>query len=81
MSDMAFLVLLHILLLAVGFLFILDFPMPKLGLKGILGLIAVVAVTVGIIFAFTRFRLPNPADRSSQIVDELIDEICETTAP
>ena len=81
MSDMAFLVLLHVLLLVVGFLFILDFPMPKPGLKQILGLIAFVAVTVGIILAFTKFRVPSPADRSNQIVDELIDEICETTAP
>ena len=81
MSDMAFLVLLHVLLLVVGFLFILDFPMPKPGLKHILGLIAFVAVTVGIILAFTKFRVPSPSDRSNQIVDELIDEICETTAP
>ena len=81
MSDFAFLVLLHILLLLVGFLFILDFPMPKPGLKEILGLAGFVAVTVGIIFAFTKFRLPSPNDRSNQIVDELIDEIYETTAP
>ena len=81
MSDMAFLVLLHVLLLVVGFLFILDFPMPKPGLKHILGLVAVMAVTVGIILAFTKFRVPSPADRSNQIVDELIDEICESTAP
>ena len=81
MPDMAFLVLLHILLLVVGFLFILDFPMPKPGLKHILGLIAIMSITVGIILAFTRFRLPSPADRSSPIMDELIDEICESTAP
>ena len=81
MPDMAFLVLLHILLLVVGFLFILDFPMPKPGLKHILGLIAIMSITVGIILAFTRFRLPSPADRSSPILDELIDEICESTAP
>ena len=81
MSDFAFLVLLHLLLLIVGFLFILDFPMPKPGLKEILGLAGFVAVTVGIIFAFTKFRLPSPSDRSNQIVDELIDEIYETTAP
>ena len=81
MSDMAFLVMLHILLPVVGFLFILDFPMPKPGLKHILGLIAVTVITVGVILAFTRFRIPSPSDRSNQIVDELIDEVCETAAP
>ena len=81
LPDLVFLVLLHILLLVVGFLFILDFPLPKPDLKTILLMIGIMGITVGIIFAFTRFRLPAPTDESSQIVEELIEEIDETEIP
>ena len=73
LPDLAFLILLHLLLAAVGFLFILDFPMPKPGLKTILGLIAVVSITVAIIFAYTKFRLPNPWDKSNPILEEIYE--------
>lgn len=69
--DLAFLVLLHLVLLVVGFLFILDFPMPKPSLKVLLVLIAVVAVTVGVIFAYTKFRVPPPNDLSNPIIEEI----------
>ena len=81
LPDLVFLVLLHILLLVVGFLFILDFPLPKPDLKTILLMIGIMGITVGIIFAFTRFRLPAPTDESSQIVEEIIEEIYETEIP
>lgn len=73
LPDLAFLVLLHLLLVVVGFLFILDFPMRKPSLRTILILIGVVTVTVGIIFAFTKFKVPAADDQSNQIVDEIID--------
>ena len=44
-------------------------------------MIAFVAVTVSIIFAYTRFRLPSPKDESNQIVNEIIEEINETDTP
>ena len=72
-SEMAFLVLLHVLLLAVGFLFILDFPLPKPGLKEILILVAVMGVTVAIVMLFTRFNLPHHLDETNRIVEELIE--------
>ena len=81
LPDLVFLVLLHVLLLVVGFLFILDFPLPKPDLKTILLMIGIMGITVGIIFAFTRFRLPAPTDESSQIVEEIIEEIYETEIP
>lgn len=81
LPDLAFLVLLHLILLVVGFLFILDFPLRKPGLRTILMMIGVVAVTVGIIFAFTRFRLPHHTDETNQIVEEIIEEIYETEIP
>ena len=40
LSEFVFLVLLHLVLLVVGFLFILDFPMPKPGIKTILAMAA-----------------------------------------
>ena len=54
MSDMAFLILLHVLLAVVGFLFILDFKLPKPGLKQILIMIAAMGITVAIIFAYKK---------------------------
>ena len=81
MSDRAFLILLHVLLALVGFLFILDFPLKKPGLKQILAMIAVMGVTVAIIFAYTRYRLPDQKDESNRIVEELMEDANETTQP
>ena len=81
LPDLAFIVLLHAVLLVVGFLFILDFPLKKPGLKTILIMIAVVAVTVGIIFAYTRFRLPSPTDEENPIVEEILEDIYESATP
>lgn len=81
LPELAFLVLLHLILAVVGFLFILDFPLRKPSLKTILIMIGIVAVTVGIIFAFTEFKIPNFFDKSSQIVDGIIEEIYETEIP
>lgn len=81
MSDMAFLVLLHVLLALVGFLFILDFPLRKPGLKQILILIAALGITVAIIFAYTRYRMPDQQDESNQIVEEFMEEANEAAQP
>lgn len=81
LPEMAFLVLLHLILVVVGFLFILDFQLRKPDLKTILIMIGVVAVTVGIIFAYTKFKLPHPADESNQIVEEIIEGMYETENP
>ena len=62
-------------LLVVGFLFIFDFPMPKPGLKAIISFSVVLAVTVGIIFAYTTFRVPAPTDEDNPIVEEISEEI------
>lgn len=79
--DMVFLVVLHIVPALVGFLFILDFPIRKPGPKGIISMMAIVFVTVVLIFCYTRFRLPDQADRSNAIVDGIIEEIYETNEP
>ena len=81
MPDLAFLVLLHVVLAVVGFLFILDFPLRKPNLKQLLILIAAVTITVGIIFAYTKFRIHSMTDRSSQIVEEIINDPTEATLP
>ena len=81
MSDMAFLILLHVLLAVVGFLFILDFKLPKPSLKQILMMIAAMGITVAIIFAYTRYRLPDQKNESNPIVDGIMGEIYETENP
>lgn len=75
--DRAFLVLLHVVLLVVGFLFILDFTLPKPDLKTILVLIGIVCVTVGIILAYTKFRLPDQKDPSNPIIEDFMEEVNE----
>lgn len=77
-SPFAFLILLHLTLLVIGFLFILDIPIPKPGLKSIFIMILVSAVTVGTIFLYTKFRLPSAADESNQIIEELMDDFNAT---
>lgn len=81
LPDMVFLVLLHMILLVVGFLFVLDIPIPKPSLKQILILMAAVAFTVAMILAYTRFRLPDQTDRTNPIVEEIIEDIYETENP
>jgi len=65
----------------VGFLFVLDIPIPKPSLKQILIMMAVVAFTVAMILAYTRFRLPDHTDRTNPIVEEIIEDIYETENP
>ena len=76
-----FLVLLHLVLGVVGFLFILDFKLRKPSLKMILMMIGVVSVTVGVIYAYTKFRLPHHEDESNHLFEEIIGDIYETATP
>lgn len=76
LPEIVFMVLLHLIMLGVGFLFILDFPLRKPGLKSIISLSLVLAFTVGIIMAFTHFRVPAPTEETNPIVEE-IEEIIE----
>jgi len=79
--DKAFVVLLHGLLLLAGFLFVLDFPLRKPSLKALLILIAAVSITVGIIFGYTKFKLPHYMDETNPIVEGIMDEFYETEEP
>lgn len=76
--QLAFIIVLHVLLIAMGILFILDIPVKKPSLKGLLIMIVVGAITVGAIFVFTKYKLPKAQDTSNMIVEELIDAIDET---
>lgn len=75
--DIVFVIVLHVELLVVGFLFILDFKLKKPGLKTILALVAIVLVTVATIFAYTKFRLPDPYDVSNPITGDMVTESYE----
>lgn len=81
MPDHVFVIVLHVLLIVVGFLFILDFPLKKPDLKMILALIAFVCITVGIILAYTKFRLPDVDDKSSPIIEDILEGIYEDETP
>ena len=77
LPEMAFFILLHVVLLGVGFLFIYDFPMPKPDLKAIIAFSLVLVFTLGIILAFTRFRVPEPTEETNPIVEGIIEELSE----
>ena len=74
LPEMVFPVLLHVVLALVGFLFVLDFPLRKPGLKAILIMIGIVVVTVAIILAYTKFKLPPANDESSPIIGGLMEQ-------
>ena len=73
--DMVFLVILHLLLLLVGFLFILDFPLRKPSLNGILIMMGITLVTAVIVFAYSKFRAPHHLDETNHIVERIIEAI------
>ncbi|MBE5766980.1 MAG: CDP-diacylglycerol--serine O-phosphatidyltransferase [Clostridiales bacterium] len=75
--EIAFMVLLHAILLVVGFLFIFDFKFPKLSFKMIIAFSLLLLMTVGAIMAYTRFRIPSPTDQSNPIIEEIVDGIEE----
>lgn len=77
LPEFVFMILLHALLLLVGFLFILDFPMPKPNLKMIITFSLILTFTVGIIMAYTRFRVPEPTEESNPIIEEIMGETYE----
>lgn len=79
--DFAFIVLLHVILLLVGFLFVLDFPLRKPSLKGILTIVFITMFTVFMISMYTRFKLPPQAEESSPIIDEIMEELYESETP
>lgn len=74
LPEIVFMVLLHAVLLGVGFLFVLDFRLRKPSLKMIVTLSLVLVFTVGMIFAYTRFRVPEPSTETNPIVNGLIEE-------
>ena len=81
LPEFWFLVLLHMVLGVVGFLFIFDFKLKKPDLKMILIMIAVVSITIGVIYGFTKFRVPKFDDESNHILRELLGDLYEKATP
>lgn len=77
LPELAFLILLHLILLVVGFLFILDFQMRKPSVKMIIILSSALLVTVGAILAYTHFVVPAATDKSNPIIEEIEDLFVE----
>lgn len=78
--ESVFHVLLYVLPAVVGFLFIFDFSLPKPGLRGILIMIAIVTVTVGAIFAFTKLKKPHNVEDIAS-TDQIIEDMYATNNP
>lgn len=81
LPEFVFIVLLHAILLIVGFLFVLDFPLRKPGLKTIITLSLILCITVGVILAYTRMRVPAPSDESNPIFEEIFEGGYEDQIP
>lgn len=64
-----FIILLHVVMAVTAVLFVLDFPLPKPGIKSILIMAGVVGVTVGIIFAYTKLRIPKEREYDNDTDD------------
>ena len=77
LPEFVFFVLLHAVLLGVGFLFVLDIPFPKPNLRQIIMYSALLIVTVAMILAYTRFHVPAPSDEGNPIIEGIMEEICE----
>ena len=75
--EFAFHVLIHAVLLVVGFLFILDFPMPKPDLKTIITFSLILVATVAIIFGYTRLRIPEVHDENNPIIEGIFSDGAE----
>ena len=58
-------ILLHVMLLLVGLAFVLDFPFPKLHLRGIIITMVVVLALILAVFQLTHFQLPDPSVEDS----------------
>ena len=78
--ESVFRVLLFVLPAVVGFLFVFDFSLPKPGLRGILIMIAIVTVTVGAIFAFSKLK-KAPSTAGIHSAGEVIEDLYATNNP
>ncbi len=74
LPDFVFLVLLHLVLLAVGILFIVDFPFRKPNNHTLAALVAIVAAALTALAIYSTFRVPKPYDDSSPIIDKIFEE-------
>lgn len=79
LPDMVFFVMLHVMLLVVGFLFVYDFPLRKPSIKTILALSLVLIATVAVIFGYTRFKAPPQKDETNPIVNAIVEEMYDET--
>lgn len=73
-SEMAFMVILHVVLLTVGVLFVVDFPVRKPNNRTLAVLVAVVALGLAVMFCYSRFRPPTPKDNRNPIMEEIVGE-------
>ena len=78
--EFVFMLLLHVVLLGVGFLFILDFPLRKPDLKTIITMSLLLIVTVAVIMGYTRFRVPGPTEETNPLIEDIVLEMTEETA-
>ncbi len=79
LPDMVFLVLLHVVLLVVGFLFVYDFPLRKPSVKFNLILSLILIITVVVILGYTRFKAPGQKDETNPIVNAIVEEMYHET--
>lgn len=77
-SVFMFQIILHVVMLATGILFIVDFPFPKPGNLALAALVGIVAAAVLIMFVRSRFRIPPGTVDSNPILDMLIDDCGDT---
>lgn len=78
LTEFVFIILLHVLMLGVGILFIVDFPLHKPGNAMLTLIVTIVGVAVLIMILHSRYRVPKPnpvePDLKGIIVEEIIGD-------
>lgn len=73
-TDFIFLIMLHIGLLATGILFIVDFPFRKPKNSTLAVIVLGVAIALGIMLQFSKYRPPAPKEDTNPIIEQIIGE-------
>ena len=75
--HIAFMILLHIMLVVTAVLFVLDFPFRKPKNRTLAFLVAIVGAAVLIMFFYTTFLPPSPQQDSNPIIEEIEDIVAD----
>lgn len=75
LSEFVFIILLHILMIAVGILFVVDFPLHKPGNAMLALIVFVVSIAVITMIVHSTYRVPRPNPEETDLKGIIVEEI------